>query len=81
MPCKSCQSDSQKTFNGEIAIHFPGLEGLNKPIVWVFPKLVVCLGCGFAEFRIEENELRLLVEGSAEQGAVAHISSGSSSGH
>jgi hypothetical protein len=33
MACKRCDSDNQSTFNGEIAIHFPGLEGLEKPIV------------------------------------------------
>jgi hypothetical protein len=49
-------------FNGEIAIHFPGLEGLDKPIVWVFPKLLVCFNCGFTEFVIPEGELRRLVE-------------------
>ncbi len=60
--CRSCQSANQSTFNGEIGIHFPGLEGLDKPIVWVFPKLLVCLNCGFAEFAIPEAELRRLVE-------------------
>jgi len=49
-------------FNGEIAIHYPGLEGLDKPIVWVFPKLLVCLNCGFTEFAISETELRQLAE-------------------
>jgi hypothetical protein len=49
-------------FNGEIAIHFPGLEGLDKPIVWVFPKVLVCLSCGFTEFAIPETELRQLAE-------------------
>jgi hypothetical protein len=50
MSCKRCASDEQKNFSGELAIHFPGLEGLDKPIVWVFPKLLVCLECGFGEF-------------------------------
>jgi hypothetical protein len=65
MSCKSCQSDNQYTFNGEVAIHFPGLQGLNKPIVWVFPKLLVCLNCGFTEFVVPETELQKLVEGKA----------------
>lgn len=65
MSCKICQSDNQYTFNGEVAIHFPGLRGLDKPIVWVFPKLVVCLKCGFTEFVVPETELRQLVEGEA----------------
>jgi hypothetical protein len=65
MSCKSCQSENQGNFNGEIAIHFPGLKGLDKPIVWVFPKLVVCLDCGFTEFAIPETELRHLVKGNS----------------
>jgi hypothetical protein len=65
MSCKSCKSEDQSIFNGEIAIHFPGLKGLDKPIVWVFPKLVVCLDCGFTEFAIPETELRQLAEGDS----------------
>jgi len=49
MACKQCASGNQSVFNAEIAIHFPGLEGLNKAIVWVFTKPLVCLHCGFAE--------------------------------
>jgi hypothetical protein len=62
MSCKSCQSGNRGKFGGEIALHFPGLKGLDKPIVWVFPKVVVCLDCGFAEFSIPETELRVLAE-------------------
>ena len=54
MSCKRCNSDA-RDFNGELVIHFPGLEGLNKPIVWVFPKLRVCLSCGLGEFVIPGN--------------------------
>ena len=52
MTCKACGSDTLSTFNGEVAIHFPGLEGLKEPIVWVFPKVVVCLSCGLAQFAV-----------------------------
>ena len=69
MSCKACASKTQKTFNGEVAIHFPGLEGLDQPIVWVFPKLLICLHCGFAEFAVPERELRVLVLGKAVPGA------------
>jgi len=65
MSCKSCKSENHRKFNGEVAIHFPGLEGLNKPIVWVYPKLLVCLNCGFAEFAIPETDLRRLLESDA----------------
>jgi hypothetical protein len=70
MSCKSCQSQNQSDLNGEIAIHFPGLKGLDKPIVWVFPQLAVCLQCGFAEFTVPERELSVLVKGAAVEGAV-----------
>jgi hypothetical protein len=62
MSCKSCLSDNQRNFNGEIAVHFPGIKGLDKPTVWVFPQLVVCLDCGFTEFSIPETELLQLAE-------------------
>ena len=65
MACKRCASDEQKTFNGELAIHFPGLGGLDKPIVWVFPKLVVCLLCGFGEFVVPNERKEQLKSGSA----------------
>ena len=62
MSCKSCRSGNRHTFNGEIAIHFPGRAGLEKPPVFVFPKLVLCLNCGFTEFTIPAVELRQLDE-------------------
>jgi len=69
MSCKSCDSDRQSRFTGEIAIHFPGLEGLDKPIVWVFPQLVVCLNCGVAEFQIPTEKLQLLDQGGSAKAA------------
>jgi len=65
MPCKSCGSENLGKFTAEIAIHFRGLKNINEPHVWVFPELVVCLNCGFAEFAVAETELRRLVKGRA----------------
>jgi hypothetical protein len=65
MCCKSCQSQNQRNFTSEVAIHFPGLKNLNKPIIWVFPKLLVCLDCGVTEFTVPETELRQLAESDA----------------
>jgi hypothetical protein len=65
MACNLCRSEYQRNFNAEIGIHFPGLEGLDKPITWVFPKLVVCLDCGSTKFEIPEAELRQLAESDA----------------
>jgi hypothetical protein len=62
MPCKSCGSVSQSKFIAEMAIHFPGLKNIDKPVVWIFPELVVCLDCGAAEFAVPEAELRQLAK-------------------
>ena len=68
--CKRCQSKNKKTFTSEVAIHFPGLSGLKKPIVWVFPQLSVCLDCGCTELAIPERELKVLQTAQAVEGAV-----------
>jgi hypothetical protein len=65
MQCKSCGSINQSKFTAEMAIHFPGLKNLDKPVVWVFPEIVVCLDCGDAEFAVPEAELRQLAKGDA----------------
>jgi hypothetical protein len=59
MACKSCRSDSQREFGAEINIHIPELRA---PAVLVFPKVVVCLQCGFAEFILVESDLRALAQ-------------------
>jgi hypothetical protein len=69
-PCKSCQSLRRETFNGEIAIHFSGIAGLKKPVVWTFPRVVVCLDCGFTEFSLPARELHVLVNGTVKDGAI-----------
>lgn len=65
MPCRSCGSVNQSKFSGEMAIHFPGLRNIDKPVVWAFPTIVVCLDCGTAEFTLTEAELRQLATSKA----------------
>ena len=77
MTCKKCHSDTQSVFNGELAIHFRGLKGLDKPIIWVFPELVVCLHCGYTEFTVPERELQALTQGSPFEDAVVLTEEGS----
>jgi hypothetical protein len=77
--CRSCLGVNLKTFNGEMAMHFPGPAGLNKPIVWVFSTVAVCLNCGFSEFVVPARELRVLVEERPVDGAV--VSSKKSAAH
>src|SRR5215469_13166838 len=60
--CKRCSSDNLRSFKAEMNIHFAGYGGLTKPTVWVFPEVMACLDCGFADFSIPEPELRRLAE-------------------
>jgi len=40
-----------------MVIHFSGLKNLDKPGVWVFEKLLVCLNCGGSKFTVPAKEL------------------------
>jgi hypothetical protein len=60
MICRVCGSKEVGDFTGELEIHFPGLRDLNKPVVWVFPEIWVCLNCGNAGLSVPENALRVL---------------------
>ena len=71
MVCRRCASHNQKEFGAEINIHHSGLRELDEPDVLVFPKLVVCLRCGLAEFTVSESELRLLASVTDERSNVA----------
>ncbi len=59
MSCRVCASANQSRFPTEIAIHLPGLS---TPHVFLFPKIVVCMDCGFTEFSIPETELPRLAK-------------------
>jgi hypothetical protein len=65
MRCKSCGSIRRRNFTAEMGIHFPGLKNIDKPVVWVFPEIVVCMDCGISEFTMPETELRQLAIGDA----------------
>jgi hypothetical protein len=56
---------NQGTFTWEVVILFPGLKPIDKPILWVFPRLIVCLNCGTTEFAVPKSELRQLAKGDA----------------
>jgi len=60
MRCQRCASHTVNEFSAELAIHFPGWDSLEKPVVWAFPKLMVCLGCGLVEFELPPEKLAQL---------------------
>jgi len=65
-----CACENYREFSSEVAIHFPGIEGLQKPIVMIFPKIRVCMDCGHAYFTVPERELSVLVTGAPVKGAI-----------
>jgi len=60
MSCLLCGSDNFAEFTAEINLHFSGLKSLDKPCVLIFPRVLVCLDCGFSRFTTPEAELGLL---------------------
>jgi hypothetical protein len=57
MPCRFCGLGNQTELDAEMVIHFSGLKNLDKPGVWLFPKLLVCLNCGCSHFTVPEKGL------------------------
>lgn len=62
MGCPLCTSRNQAEFPTEVAVHVSGLKSPDKPTVFLFPEVLICLDCGFSTFRSPENELRQLKE-------------------
>ncbi len=60
MHCPQCASETQEEFPAEINIHFSGLRNIDRPGLLVFPKLLVCLECGYSRFTTPEPELAVL---------------------
>jgi len=63
MACKSCASEKQQYFSGELSVAFLAVDKLQKDPVYVVQKILVCLDCGFAELVIPPAELGQLKQG------------------
>jgi len=60
MSCELCQSGNQAEFSTEMMIHFSGLSNIEDPGILEFPKILVCLDCGFSRFVTPQVELARL---------------------
>jgi len=69
MACDLCASSNEVEFPSEIILHFPfsGLEHLDKNGVLLYPKVLVCLTCGFSRFKTSESEVAALAKGVGRQ--------------
>ena len=62
MSCPACASANQEEFSAEMMFHFRGMENLDRPGVMAFPKVLVCLECGFSQFTTAKRALMLLAK-------------------
>ena len=65
MSCAVCTSVNEAEFTAEMMIHFSGMRNLDNPGVLAFPKVSVCLDCGFSRFNTPEADLGILKNGRA----------------
>ncbi len=65
MNCAVCASDNQTEFTAEINIHFHGRKNVDHPGVLAFPKVLVCLDCGWSRFTTPRAELSQLAQGAS----------------
>jgi len=59
MSCLLCASNHQAEFSAEMMIHFSDRNNRDKPGVLLFPKILICLDCGFSGFAAPKTELAL----------------------
>jgi len=64
MSCLLCASTNQTEFSTEMMVHFSGIRNWDNPGVMLFPKLLVCVSCGFSQFTVPKAELALLASDS-----------------
>ena len=69
MTCLACQSVEQLDLTAEMLVHFPGLKNVDKPAVWLFPRLLVCANCGLSRFTVPETELASIAKNALEKSA------------
>jgi hypothetical protein len=70
MARNECACKNYEEFASELAIHFAGIEGLKKPLLFIYPKLRICMDCGDADFIVPEKDLKVLATGVPVDGTV-----------
>jgi hypothetical protein len=64
MSCPICRSGNQMEFSSEMVVHLGGFKNVDKSGVMLFPKVLVCLDCGFSQFTVSKAERALLASES-----------------
>jgi hypothetical protein len=69
MSCLLCASNHQAEFSAEMMIHLTSFKHLDQTDVLLFPKLLLCLDCGFAQFTATHDTLAQLAKPAAQSEA------------
>ena len=64
--CRFCNSTKLIKLNTEVCLHFPGLKAVNKNPIFVFPKVTLCLDCGFVAGQLSATEVKSVTNSAAE---------------
>ena len=62
MACVLCGSSNEAEFPTEMAFHFSGVHALDKPGIFVYPKVMVCTDCGFPGLQRRKSERAQLLK-------------------
>jgi hypothetical protein len=57
MSCHTCRSDDRREYSAEMLVHGGGIKNIDNSGVMLFPKLLVCVHCGFSQFTVLKAEL------------------------
>jgi hypothetical protein len=73
MSCPTCRSDDQMEYSAEMLVHLGGIKNMDHPGVILFPKLLVCVACGFSRFTVTKAELASLTSIPPSEGLAAAV--------
>lgn len=66
LACLSCGSEDLDSYDAEVAVYLPYLNKSAGPHLFLYPKLLICMSCGFAGFAVSETTLNVLAQARSE---------------
>jgi hypothetical protein len=72
MACRDCGSNNQGTFEAELSACSPRIENLRQSPVYVCQTALICLDCGYIDFRVPAAELQRLKQGFSSRTGPSH---------
>lgn len=60
MSCPTCASGNQTELPVEMVIHLTGIKNVDHPGVLLFASVLICLDCGYSQYKVPASDLALL---------------------